>query len=249
MDENTRQIYPWTGEWIGINAILEYLSFYGSQFSSDVDFIGDSFLSFGASTKEECIGSITLPFRVRTKTPYSTTPACIDFVASNVFRFDVTPQWFAMPKVYLRQWDILTDEGFVNELFGALDTDAMANYICNDVLINACEEPGLDLASCLAQYNALPAIDNAFWIDGNTRYCRMLHAAYAENNTDHCPHVNFLEQEDVNGLTKCFQTKSKAAGDFFSPKLLSYFDSVVLPYDTPNPSLAAYPNGNCPAIE
>jgi len=36
MDDATRQIYPWTGQWVGADAIVEYLSGYGGDFATEL---------------------------------------------------------------------------------------------------------------------------------------------------------------------------------------------------------------------
>ena len=63
---------------------------------------------------------------------------------------------------------------------------------------------------CLRKYNALPALtysaEGIGYVDGDSRGCRVLHSEMASNNLDHCPHVTFEHEMDVNGYIKCSQS-------------------------------------------
>eukprot|EP00588_Corethron_pennatum_P014161 CAMPEP_0194267732 /NCGR_PEP_ID=MMETSP0169-20130528/2179_1 /TAXON_ID=218684 /ORGANISM="Corethron pennatum, Strain L29A3" /LENGTH=362 /DNA_ID=CAMNT_0039008685 /DNA_START=121 /DNA_END=1209 /DNA_ORIENTATION=+ len=83
-----------------------------------------------------------------------------------------------------------------------------------------------DIAKCLADFNSLPIDDSngaLNYIDGNSRKCRILHAYFASTNPDHCPHVSFEADEDVNGFVKCNKSKLAPLTDLFSEKELGSF--------------------------
>lgn len=67
------------------------------------------------------------------------------------------------------------------------------------------------MEKCLENYNALPATTSKAgkltYIDGNSKGCRILHGVFAKSNSDHCPHISFEADEDVNGLVKCIKSK------------------------------------------
>lgn len=71
--------------------------------------------------------------------------------------------------------------------------------------------PPSAMEKCLENYNALPATTSKAgklsYIDGNSKGCRILHAVFAKSNSDHCPHISFEADEDVNGLVKCNESK------------------------------------------
>jgi len=83
-----------------------------------------------------------------------------------------------------------------------------------------------DIAKCLADFNALPVDDSSEtlnYIDGNSRGCRIIHAYFASTNPDHCPHISFEADEDVNGLVKCNKSKLAPLTDIFSEMELGLF--------------------------
>jgi len=83
-----------------------------------------------------------------------------------------------------------------------------------------------NIAKCLVDFNALPLSDssnNSFYFDGNSRGCRVFHAYYASSNPDHCPHVFFEADEDVDGQVKCNKSELKPHTDLFSEKELGLF--------------------------
>ena len=63
-------------------------------------------------------------------------------------------------------------------------------------------------------------------VDGDTRGCRLLHAFFAKHNPEHCPHISFEAEKDVNGLVKCHQSKQTTVhilGSLFSEQQLDMF--------------------------
>lgn len=251
MDAQTSQVYPWTGEWLGPEAIAEYLSGYGSRFASelqslsgDTDLLSD--LIWGETSWNVCEVSLAQPSRVRAKAPFAPGEACVDFVGASQIRFEL--RGFPLfPSIYISNFNIWTDEGFVRTLFTALTSQATAEDVC-DVLVNSCSEPNLTTEACVTQFNELPGFDQDFWMDGDTKGCRILHAAYARDNPVHCPHVSFAFEPDENGLVKCAESKLWKDTDIFTAEQIASFKTFQLPYATSNPYLAAYPNGDCPPL-
>jgi len=83
-----------------------------------------------------------------------------------------------------------------------------------------------NIAKCVVDFNALPLSDSSnktIYLDGNSRGCRIQHAFYASSNPDHCPHVSFEADEDVNGLVKCTKSKLRPLTDLFSEKEVGLF--------------------------
>merc|ERR1711862_399390 len=98
---------------------------------------------------------------------------------------------------------------------------------------------GIDTRSslkiCLKKYNRLPlyhtGMDNGeeiSFIDGNSKGCRALHAYFATTNKDHCPHVSFEAEVDVNGFVKCDKSKKVMPSDLFTPAQLGMFKAASL---------------------
>merc|ERR1711865_804085 len=66
------------------------------------------------------------------------------------------------------------------------------------------------MEECMETYKSLPNFDDIgglSYIDGNTKACRYFHAVFANTNSDHCPHISFDAEEDVNGIVKCNMSK------------------------------------------
>ena len=99
-------------------------------------------------------------------------------------------------------------------------TEETRNFICD--VSEACKETnvGISKEECLEQLDQLPLVTNGSYIDGNTIGCRARHAAFAEDNPDHCPHISFEPQADSNGKMKCQES------DNINP--LDLFDEVDL---------------------
>jgi len=285
MDENTLQRYHLTGEWVGIDAIQEYLSAYGGEFASPLQSLGMSIINMSESTAEECVLWNIGPARVYSMPEYSVNgvPAYIDFMGGWVFRYKMTSD--PQSPIYLSNWDIWVPDEFIPALFGAVDSDATAEYVCDEI-VNLCantehsssssssksssksqksrklkksskknkkdNKAQKKMAKCLSRFKSLPANDDGFWIDGNSRHCRILHGFFARTNPAHCPHVTFEKEDDINGKCKCCKSKKLRAEDVFSTEQLNFFKSVTLPYELPdessNPYIQVYLEGSQPPL-
>mmetsp|Transcript_5943 Transcript_5943/g.11230 ORF Transcript_5943/g.11230 Transcript_5943/m.11230 type:complete len:320 (+) Transcript_5943:809-1768(+) len=284
LDENTVQRYHLTGEWIGIDAITEYLSAYGGDFASSLQPLGMPKIDMSQTTEEECVLLNTGAARVFSKPEYSTDGVSkyIDFIGGGSFRFQLTGD--ANRPIYITNWDIWVPDEFIPALFGAIDSDATAEFVCDEITTicnvdesdsdDACGGKGKKcsrslkstkqkegkknkkakkkMAKCLKKFQKLPANDDGFWIDGDSRHCRILHGFYARTNTEHCPHVTFEKELDVHGKCKCCESKKLKADDVFTQEELEFFKSIALPYDLPsessNPYIQVYTEGSQPML-
>ena len=82
------------------------------------------------------------------------------------------------------------------------------------------------MKKCLKKFNKLPAFDSAngyTYLDGNSKGCRNLHSSFAASNPDHCPHVSFKADEDVNGFVKCNESEGMLPTDLFSLETIGKF--------------------------
>lgn len=283
MDDKTLQRYHLTGEWVGIDAITEYLSAYGGDFASNLERLSMPTINMSQTTNEECVLWNIGAARVYSKPEFSTNnePKYIDFMGGGAFRFKITGD--PERPIYLTNWDIWVPDEFIPALFGAIDSDATAEFVCDEIL-NFCNNSSDDsesvscsskskkctrslkkkkkggkkkkykgkMAKCISRLKSLPANDDGFWIDGDSRHCRILHGFYARTNQEHCPHVTFEKELDVHGKCKCCESKKLRAEDVFSAEQLEFFKSTVLPYELPsessNPYIQVYSNGSQPMI-
>ena len=104
------------------------------------------------------------------------------------------------------------------------------------------------MAECLERFAAFPDLDNELWGDGNSRSCSILYGSCARENTEHCPHVSFKKEVDVNGKYKCYESKDTMALDLFTTEEIAFFQLTVLPYESENAHFAPYPDRSCPIL-
>lgn len=204
-------------------------------------------------------------------------------IGGGVFRYKMTGN--NPHPIYISNWDVWIADPFIPTLFGAIDSDTTAEYVC-DKILNICSDEQESksksykqkskstkssksdkssgkggkanksakkkMAKCLSRLKSLPSNDNGYWIDGDTRHCRILHGFYARTNTVHCPHITFEKEDNVHGKCKCCESKGWKAEDIFSEEQLNFFISVSLPYELPNassdPYFQVYSAGSEPAI-
>ena len=108
--------------------------------------------------------------------------------------------------------------------------------------------------SCRETYDALPvATPPDGVISDNSKGCRILHSVFAAQNKDHCPHLSFIPETDINGKVKCQEggKSSKPSDLFTSSELDSIKDFAIqkgFPPDTlvrkcdynPNPDFVGF---------
>jgi len=140
MNNSTLMKYHLTGEFIGTDAIVEYISFSGGHFMSKRISFGPHHHDLSQSTEEECVLWTVGAERLVMKDPYTygeseSNPACYDFILGSVIKFSLTEE--GPSGVLFNSWDVFTDNNFMSEGFGLIDTEATADFMC-DVIENSC---------------------------------------------------------------------------------------------------------------
>ena len=132
----------------------------------------------------------------------------------------------------IKTHEVWTPELFVSSFFGLnYNTRATAEYIC-DKIVNTCRDYNIpesrkktrrgrklepswrerrrEMRKCIQAYNALPELtystDGIGYADGDSKSCRLFHSNMASKNTDHCPHISFEREVDLNGYYKCSES-------------------------------------------
>jgi len=78
-------------------------------------------------------------------------------------------------------------------------------------------ENGLEsIEGCTTRLDALPVSEGDGYVDGNSKGCRVLHAVFASENSDHCPHLSFEPMTDVNGKIKCQVSANNSPDELFN---------------------------------
>ena len=156
----------------------------------------------------------------------------------------------------LKSWNVWTDEQFMIAVDNiTLQAETVKEFTC-DVLVNYCAEYSVEEApvknqtmdECLTQMSELPRLTDGLYADGDTFTCRALHSLIVKTNPDHCPHVTFQKEIDINGNYKCYESKLTTPETIFSQETLDFFKGMTLPYESDNPYLATHPIESCPEI-
>jgi len=138
--------------------------------------------------------------------------------------------------------DIYYTPEFLVEFFGRLTTNEVDEFVCDVLTGPPCagtdvpEKNGYfpsksgkkSTRKCNRELSNLPDYTGDVYSDGNTQACRMLHAVFAENNPDHCPHVSLAEVADKNGDFKCQVSEDIQVSDLFSTDEINKLEDVCI---------------------
>ena len=158
--------------------------------------------------------------------------ACMDITVGLKLDYSLTGN--DQTRIAIKSVDVWTNDIFVASLnsitYGSPQT---AKYVC-DKIVNTCEDYSIPerklttaqkevrkngnilsrikMRKCLREYNALPGAtypsDGTIisYADGDAKACRALHSFMTTLNLDHCPHISFEREVDVNGKYKCSES-------------------------------------------
>ncbi len=150
----------------------------------------------------------------QTKPNLGNPGSCLEVVRGIAIHYTLNP--FHVNRVYVDY-----PSGFIEESFAHLDSNDIRDYVC-DVMESHCTDTfkhnnftsGDD---CKIAYDNLPKnLTDGGYLDGKTKGCRILHSAFAAENSDHCPHLSFAPMEDKKGRTLCQESKRRRPSDVFS---------------------------------
>ena len=147
MNTNTTLNYHLTGTFVGLDNILEYLSFYsGALWESIVPLggVSDPAQDLSQSTPEECVLIAGGGAEIRTR-PYFTAGGggggggCMQSTLGSVYRYSLNLEPGGGPPtgITLHSWKVWTPDRYMMDYFGLLDSAATGEYIC-DVLVTTC---------------------------------------------------------------------------------------------------------------
>lgn len=240
-DDDSIQNFAQTGTYYGVDGIKEYLSYaVDGEFVlgyTEVGFPLPLNMTF-SSTTGECIATSAS----RRRLPYNPVyikdnqDMCVDAVAGSTLYYTMTGDVRKPINIHLlNTW--LPDE-IISNTISFQNTPATAEYVCN-IITNVCNytsgvESMESSNSCLDMYNSLPLFDTVkgeeeslSYLDGNSKGCRILHSYFSLTNKDHCPHVSFEADKDVNGFVKCNKTEGTLTTDLFTEEEISSFYSAA----------------------
>ncbi len=79
-----------------------------------------------------------------------------------------------------------------------------------------------EVQQCIDDQMALPGTEGDR-LDGRSLGCRTLHASFAAVNEEHCPHISFVPEYDVDCFLKCQKSANNSLADAFHPTELAFF--------------------------
>ena len=131
--------------------------------------------------------------------------------------------------------------GFIEESFTHLDSDDIRDYVC-DVMESHCADTFkynnfTSSIECRNAYDSLPRnVTDGGYLDGKTKGCRILHSAFASENSHHCPHISFAPMEDDKARILCQESAGRTASEFFSQYELDTMEDIAYEMGFPDSS-------------
>lgn len=97
---------------------------------------------------------------------------------------------------------------------------------CASTFANNCYNEG-DIGTCMADLLTLPAHEEGR-IDGNSFGCRILHSLLVPVDNNHCAHISFGPEYDLNCALKCQKSKGLTNEDVFHPAEIAFMAQHAL---------------------
>jgi len=82
---------------------------------------------------------------------------------------------------------------------------------------------------CKSKFKKLSLVEKEGNVRAYSQGCRNIHASFAMNNANHCPHISFISMKDVNDKVKC-QPESdtgRSYDDVFSNEFMDFVSSTA----------------------
>lgn len=233
-DETTILELPEVGIYTGPSGISEYVQITVSKyFESDTRYIyGPDVIPLRVASKDECVVLATFGLKSNMSPEY-TRGALLERGVGAKIHYSAEP--FRVSQIY-----VYYSYEYQDHLFRTfLDTDLVRDDICK-LMENNCGDiykyNNLTQQTCQEKWDALPINEEGALIDGNSKGCRIVHAAMAPLNEKHCPHISFFPVEDFYGKVKCQESGMRSPLDVFTQWELDKFREAAaehgLPRDT-----------------
>lgn len=224
-----------TGSYQGAAGIQEYVEFLTSPYFDYYDRLFKTKITPISLTEDECIINVSSFQKSQVNADYG-LPICVETLGSFTLYFTVEPK-FLIHKV-----NVFYSPASFEDLFTKLlNTENVRDFVCDTMEAN-CQSTfqtnNLTPQSCRETYDALPATTGTEGsIVNNSKGCRAMHATFAAQNKDHCPHLSFIPETDINGKIKCQEeTKTSKPSDLFTSSELDLIKDFAIqkgyPLDT-----------------
>ena len=117
---------------------------------------------------------------------------------------------FSLTDLHFHHMQAWLPMGFLETFGRGLHNEDVGRFICDDIMQQRCpdvwagnSERFTDVRSCMDHFLDSSLTDTRGGMIGNSAGCRMLHAAFARDNPNHCAHVSFAPMADPNSKIKC----------------------------------------------
>lgn len=217
------------GSYHGASEILEYFTFLNYHIYHDSSILQDicPFLPPMVSDDNECVITTACRNRIQYNKKIIGKEVCSDDMVGFKIFYNITG------KVAIRRMNIYIPGDKFIDLFGnTLNGDGVRDNICRIIMSECKEMASLNniktKEDCGSKFDALPTTQGDGYIDQNSKGCRILHAAFADSNQNHCPHLSFVPQKDYKGNIKCQDGNGLIHSDLFLDTDINFFEKTAL---------------------
>ena len=193
------------GTFQGPEAIEEYVKF-GSSFSPYVGEFDNIHAAFDIDATRFDATTGTCAFWYAHQSNFKMSAPAFSGLEGEVATLNLIQ--YKIDGDYVSHVELYFQPGWYPFGFGsALNTDGVRKYIC-EVMRDSCSTTwaanrydSTGLAKCIDDLESLPMLYPPPYFDGKGQACRFMHADFAAENSEHCPHISLIPIEDVNGKT------------------------------------------------
>ena len=229
--DDSVMILPEAGSYVGESSILEYVKFADENFSP---YVKQGPLNLGQQQKVIGYdGNGQCEYHWLRVSGYSMNEEFVE--SESHFALPVlTKVFLSFEENYMTRAYVYYAQPFLEFYFGdQLNTEKVAEYVCDQALgSDGCRQlVGDPPADCVEQFLAKDLTDANFYVDGDSRGCRALHATFVPKNPGHCEHVS-LDPTDLDywGSLKCGVSEQLPHSRFFDDGDIERFEAFEREY-------------------
>jgi len=223
-DDESTMTLPQTGTYTGPTDIAEYVAFVQAEYFVNYRNACEypAYL-FTKATSEEC----KVLFAYSSRVDFNPNITAGGLTVETLQGFEISYSVTSATTVLINTAKVYYPEAYLEYFFTEVfSTDLTGGYVC-DIMEEKCSDTFAlnDLTSdtCRSTLKSLPLTDEpGSYIDGNSQGCRSLHAAFAKDNSNHCPHLSFTPETDVFGNIKCQESSFLDPEVVFSAEIISH---------------------------
>lgn len=228
-NDNSTFLLAETGIYQGADEIQEYVAFIQAKYFSSFTSEERLFLQIAEASWNTCQVNLFFTNTAILNSAVTGSSGCLEFLGATKIKY--TPGFAALFGGFVvNQVTLFYPGPLLAQLFGtALNTNEVGAYVCG-VMENSCNSTFVannlttSPDACPTKFSSLDPVGPDGYLDGNTKGCRILHAAFAESNDAHCAHISFIPELDPKGQIKCQTGDGLELSDLFTPQEL---DDIV----------------------